>query len=351
MINEKLKFGIIGFGKIGRLRKELIEKLNIGIVEAIADPFAEFSDLKGDYFLTRDYHDLLNRKLDCLVIATPNNITAKAVMEGLSAGKHIFCEKPPGRNLDDVLMIQKCFNNCNGLKLKFGFNHRAHNSVIEAKRIIRSGRMGKLMWGRGLYGKSGGLNFKDEWRSKVDISGGGILLDQGIHMLDLLNLFFEGFSEVKSFITNSFWEIPVEDNAFILLKNDKNQFASFHSSSTQWKHTFKLELFFSDGYMILSGLLTGSRSYGRETLIVARRQFEDELELVGNPSEEVIYFDEDKSWELELKDFEECIKENKPVIHGSIENAVKVMELIDRIYKSDNTWKNENNLSHYKILS
>jgi len=348
--SEKLKFGIIGFGKIGRLRKEIIEKLNIGTIKAIADPFADFSDLDGNYFVTKDYHELLDRKLDCLIIATPNNITARTVVDGLNAGKHIFCEKPPGRNLEDVRMIQECFKNCNGLKLKFGFNHRAHNSVIEAKRIIKSGRMGKLMWGRGLYGKSGGLNFKDEWRSNIDISGGGILLDQGIHMLDLLNLFFGSFTEVKSFITNSFWEIPVEDNAFVLLKNDKNQFASFHSSSTQWKHTFKLELFFSEGYMVLSGLLTGSRSYGRETLIVAKRQFEDELELVGNPSEEVIYFDEDKSWEIELKDFENCVKENQNVVHGSIESAVQVMGLIDRIYKSDDTWKNENILSQKKIL-
>lgn len=350
MVNNKLKFGIIGFGKIGRLRKAIIEKLNIGTVEAIADPFADLSDLNEDCFVTKDYHDLLKREIDCLVIATPNNITANAVVEGLTAGKHIFCEKPPGRNLSDVLKIQNYYEQSNELKLKFGFNHRVHQSVMEAQRIAKSGRMGKLMWGRGLYGKSGGLNFKDEWRSNVDISGGGILLDQGLHMLDLLILFFEDFTEVKSFITNTFWEIPVEDNAFILLKNNKNQYASFHSSSTQWKHTFKLELFFSEGYMILSGILSNSRSYGRETLIVARRQFEDELELMGNPGEEVIYFDEDKSWELELKDFVKCVKENSPVTNGSIQNAVKAMDLIDRIYKSDHTWKNENNLPNNKIL-
>ena len=109
----KLKFGIIGFGKIGRLRKRIIEELNIGKVVAISDPNTKKSDIEKDIFLTKDYNELLKRKLDCVVISTPNNITSKAAVDSLKANKHIFCEKPPGRNLKEVLDIKKAFDEQN----------------------------------------------------------------------------------------------------------------------------------------------------------------------------------------------------------------------------------------------
>src|SRR5690606_13267038 len=113
-----------------------------------------------------------------------NNVTAEAVIDSLNAGKHVFSEKPPGRNLGEVLKIRDAFFRKNGLILKFGFNHREHFSVREAKKIINNETMGNLMWARGFYGKAGGNNFQNEWRSSKTEAGGGILLDQGIHMID-----------------------------------------------------------------------------------------------------------------------------------------------------------------------
>ena len=334
----KLKFGIIGFGKIGRLRKRIIEELNLGEVVAISDPNTKKEDIEKDIFLTKDYNELLKKNIDCVVIATPNNITSKAVIDSLKANKHIFCEKPPGRNLKEVLDIKEAFDQTKNIKLKFGFNHRCHYSVMEAKRIMNSRQMGKLMWARGFYGKSGGINFEKEWRSSSNIAGGGILLDQGIHMIDLLNYFMGDFNEIKSYVDKIYWDIPLEDNAFALLRNNKKQYAILHSSSTQWRHLFRLELFFTEGYMILSGLLTGSRSYGKETLLIAKRQFENELELVGNPMEEEIYFDDDRSWYFEMEDFYKSILENKDIEQGSIYNAVEAMDVVERIYNLDSTW-------------
>ena len=106
----KLKFGIIGFGKIGRLRKKIIEDLNLGKVVAISDPNTKKGDIEKDIFLTKDYKELLKQNIDCVLIATPNNITSKAVIDSLQANKHIFCEKPPGRNLKEVLDIKKAFD-------------------------------------------------------------------------------------------------------------------------------------------------------------------------------------------------------------------------------------------------
>lgn len=326
----KLKFGIIGFGKIGQLRKKIIEELEIGEVIAIADPNINSFKIDNSIELLTDYHKLLKLDIDAVIIATPNFITSQAVIDSLLAGKHVFSEKPPGRNLNEVKEIEKVYSKTKNLVLKFGFNHREHFSVREAKKIIHNNVLGEIMWARGFYGKSGGENFENEWRSDKELAGGGILLDQGIHMIDLLNYFIGDFVEVKSFVTRSFWNIGLEDNAFAIMKNKQNKFAVFHSSSTQWKHLFRLELFFENGYMILSGLLTGSLSYGTETLIIAKRNFSDK----GQPNEEELFFDEDKSWYFELNDFYNCIENNSQVIQGSIYDALKAMELIEKIYEN-----------------
>ena len=221
----ELKFGIIGFGKIGQLRKKVVEELGIGKIVAISDPSISKNDIDKDIFLTKDYNELLTKDIDCVIVATPNNITSKAVIDCLKSNKHVFCEKPPGRNLKEVLDIEKEYNKTKNLILKFGFNHRCHYSVMEAKRIMNSRQMGKLMWARGFYGKSGGVTFEDEWRSVSSVAGGGILLDQGIHMIDLLNYFIGDFKTIKSCVDKLYWNIPLEDNAFALLKNDKKQYA------------------------------------------------------------------------------------------------------------------------------
>jgi predicted dehydrogenase len=220
-----------------------------------------------------------------------------------------------------------------GTKLMFGFNHRYHPGVLRAKSIVDSRRLGKVVALRGLYGKSGGKNFANSWRNDFSISGGGILLDQGIHMLDLFNYFLGGFTSAKAFLSNEHWGFDVEDNAVIILKNKQNQMAMLHSSATFWKHMFQLNIILEEGYLKLEGLLSKTGSYGRETLIIGRRQFEDETEAVGNPSEETIYFDNDLSWELEVNRFIDYILNDKPVLESNSTDAFNAMELVHRCYR------------------
>ena len=215
----------------------------------------------------------------------------------------------------------------------FGFNHRFHPGVMRAKAIVDSGRLGKVVALRGLYGKSGGKNFPQSWRNDFTVSGGGILLDQGIHMLDLFNYFLGGFTSAKAFLSNSHWGFDVEDNAVVILKNKQNQMAILHSSATFWKHTFQLNVIFEEGYLKLEGLLSKTGSYGRETLVIGKRQFEDEAEALGNPSEETIYFDNDMSWELEVGKFIECILTDKTVTACNSSDAYNAMELVHRCYQ------------------
>ncbi len=277
---------------------------------------------------------VINADVDAVFVCTPNRFTPDAVIAALQAGKHVFCEKPPGRTVADIEAIIAEEKKHPELKLKFGFNHRYHGGIQEAKRIVDSGRLGHILWLRGVYGKSGGADFEQQWRSRKELVGAGILLDQGIHMLDLFRFFIGDVVEVKSMVTTAYWKINVEDNAFALLRDAQGRIAMLHSSSTQWKHRFTLEIYLSEGYISVNGILTSTRSYGDETISVARKQFDDGF-AQGKPREEIVYFDTDPSWELEVAGFLENIIQDRPVESGNSEQALQAMQLVYAIYNND----------------
>jgi predicted dehydrogenase len=329
-----LRAGIIGMGKMGQIRAKVIEEFQGIKLCAVADFRSETLSQYSNVACFKDGLELLDQDLDIVFICAYNNSLASLAVAALERGLHVFAEKPPGRSVDDVKQIIEAHKRFPECKIKFGFNHRYHYSVIEAKSMIESGKFGEILWLRGVYGKAGGIQFENNWRSDKTKAGGGILLDQGIHMLDLLRYFVGDFNQVKSMITTSFWNIPVEDNAFVLLRTPKNQIAFIHSSSTQWKHKFSIEISLQDGYINLNGILTESRSYGDEMLNFARKQFEDTSFAFGKPREETIYFDRNDSWHIEVKEFIDAVNDNKPIINGSLDDALAIMELLEKIYRS-----------------
>ena len=330
MVNKKIKCGIIGYGYMGEIRREVIEKHPQLTLAGVYDTNESVRQRIAGCSVFKSLDDVFDPKIDAVFVCTPNFFSPEICIRSLAVGKHVFCEKPPGRNLQDIKDIRKAEKP--GLKLMFGFNHRYHPGVVKAKVIAESGRLGKIVNLRGIYGKSGGTKFKQSWRNNKEISGGGILLDQGIHMLDLFCHFCGDFENVKCFTSNVFWKLDVEDNACVILQNQKSQSAICHSSATFWKHTFRLDITLEEGYMVVEGLLSKTGSYGREKLIVARRQFEDEAEAIGNPSEEVTYFDRDLSWQMEVDEFVKCMVEDKPVSMSSSGDALRVMEIIEKAY-------------------
>ena len=330
---EIFKVGIVGMGKVGIVRSRIVNEHPNLELKAICDRDSnQAKNYDGIKFYT-EYQDLLKDDLDIVFVCAYNNVASEVVVQALNSGKHVFCEKPPGRCVEDVEQIIKAEKANPSLKLKFGFNHRCHYAVMEAKSMVDSGRFGKILWMRGLYGKCGGIQFENSWRNKSEIAGGGILLDQGIHMLDLLRYFGGDFTNVQSVVNTSFWNIPVEDNAFAILRNEQGQVAMLHSSATQWKHRFSLEICLQGGYININGVLSSSRSYGDETITFARRQFEDETRAIGKPREEIIFFDKDDSWSLEISDFVSSVREDKPISSGNSTDALKVMQLIEEIYR------------------
>ncbi len=328
-----IKVAIAGFGKIGQVRaKELAKNENTQVI-AVYD-IKKPEKLNGSIKFCESFDELLAQDVDAVFVCAFNDVLADYTTQALKAGKHVFCEKPPARTrqeLENVIATEKD----SGKVLKYGFNHRYHYSVIEAKKLIESGEMGKLLWLRGVYGKAGSIDYHKNWRNYKEISGGGILIDQGIHMLDLMRYFSgQDFTHINSFITTSYWDIEAEDNAFAIMQSDEKITAMLHSSATQWKHKFLLEMCFEEGYINLDGILSGTRSYAPEKLVVGRREFEDITFAMGKPKENITWFENDDSWELEVTEFVDAILGKTTIKNGTSTDAIETLRLVERIYEN-----------------
>lgn len=323
---------IFGYGYMGKIRYQVLRRhpdvRNIKFVDPGIDPCA----VGFDGLLLPTTAEIPWDQFDAVFVCTPNNVTADLCIEGLRHCGHVFCEKPPGRNLGDFNRISQAAATIPGHTLVFGFNHRLHPSVQAAKALIGEGGLGEVLYIKGTYGKSGGVRYRENWRNKHEVAGGGILLDQGIHMLDVFQLFIGPLTVVDAVLADSFWHCGVEDNAFVLLSSEHGVPAFLHSSATLWKHTFRIEIGCRDGYLVASGFLSQTGSYGREQLVIGRRQFEDEALALGNPREEIIHFDRDESWDKEVTEFIAAVKEGRPPTHGTMEDARRVMQLIRDVY-------------------
>ena len=215
----------------------------------------------------------------------------------------------------------------------YGFNHRHHDSIKKMKQIVDSGELGKILWMRGRYGKEVDDDYFKGWRADPKLAGGGIMLDQGIHMLDLFLHFAGDFDEIHSIVSNLHWEMDgLEDNVFSIMRNSKNGIsASLHSTMTQWRYLFSLEIFLQKGSLILNGLKTSSGVYGDEELAIKYNQSGDKSGNVRH--EEIIKYETNNSWNSEIREFFDAISEGKIVKMGSSIDALILMQKIDKIYK------------------
>jgi len=323
---------IVGYGYMGKIRYDVLRRHPAVQQIAIVDPevAASSADLKG--VLLHPGQPIPWEQADAVFICTPNHVTAELCAEALRRVGRVFCEKPPGRNWEDFSRIAEAAAAIPNHTLVFGFNHRLHPAIQSAKALVGSGGLGDILYLKGTYGKSGGLRFRENWRANAEMAGGGILLDQGIHMLDLFHLFLGPLSVADAVLVDAFWNCGLEDNAFVLMRSERGVPAFLHSSATLWKHTFRLEIGCRDGYLMATGLLSQTGSYGREQLVVGKRQFEDEALALGNPREEIIHFDRDDSWEKEVNEFLLAAQGGRPTTHGTLEDARHAMQLVRDVY-------------------
>jgi predicted dehydrogenase len=332
------RVGIAGFGVVGKRRKDCVDRNPDLRVVAVCDRTFDAEGMLADgvrYY--RDYQRLLTEELDALIVCMTNDIAAEVTIAGLESGLHVFCEKPPGRSVDDIVRVIAHERRHPTLKLMYGFNHRYHESVQDALTILKSGELGCVINMRGMYGKAKLVTFnQSDWRAKREIAGGGVLLDQGIHMVDLMRLFGGEFSEIRSFVSNGHWRYDVEDNAYALMRTADGIVCMLNSSATQWRHRFHLDINLERGSLILGGILSGTKSYGAETLTVVRADPDNDQ---GDPREQITRYNRDPSWDAEICAFSHSILSGQPVQSGTSEDALRTMKLVFKIYYADSTWR------------
>jgi len=344
-MTNKYKVGIAGYGVVGKRRRDCVEENpNLELVAVCDQIFTEDECNIDGVKAHRSYKQLLTENLDILIVCLTNDIAPEVTIAGLEAGCHVFCEKPPGRSVSDITRVIEVEKKNSTLKLMYGFNHRYHSSIQEALQLVNSGQMGQVINLRGVYGKAKLITFNQpDWRTQREISGGGVLLDQGIHMVDLMRLFAGEFNEVNSFISNGHWGYNVEDNAYALMRTEKGVVAMLNSSATQWRHRFHLDINLEKGSVILGGILSGTKSYGAETLTVVQADPDNDF---GDPMEKITRFNKDYSWSLEINQFVDCIMNNKKINYGSSEDALQTMKLVFKIYYADSNWRETYGISN-----
>lgn len=328
-----MKAGIIGFGKMGQIRAKALREDGRVEVSKIYE-VGEVPESEQSLCVKCEQEIFDDPEIGIVFVCTPNFRIVPLVKAALEAGKDVFSEKPPAftaAEMQTVIEVEQS----SGRRLMYGFNHRHHESIKKAKELIDSGEYGKILWMRGRYGKNVDEEFFKGWRADPKLAGGGIFLDQGIHMLDLFLHFAGDFDEVQAFVSNVFWKLELEDNVFAIFRNSKNGIAaSLHSTMTQWRHLFSLEIFLERGHFVLNGLKTSSGMYGDEELSIAKND-----QGGAHEKETVLRFETDTSWESEIRHFVDCVQRNEEICFGTSKEALKLMDVVDEVYASDKKYQ------------
>ena len=322
-----MNIGIIGLGLIGKKRAKYLGK---GKLIAYADilPASNITkELKNIPFYSNWKELVNNKEINLVIVATPNNLIYEISLECIKANKHLLIEKPAGVNSNEILSLIK-YSKEKNIKVHVGFNHRFHPSILKAKELVEQNKLGELMFIRGLYGHGGRLGYEKEWRANPKISGGGEIIDQGCHLIDLSRWFFKSeFETIQSSAKTYFWNMEVEDNGFMILETKNKQTAFLHVSCTEWKNMFSLEIYGKVGKLKINGL---GGSYGTEELIYYKM-----LPEMGPPESKKWIFDgEDLSWQKEIDDFYNSIlNDAEPSV--TLYDAQRSLEVIEKIYKDN----------------
>ncbi len=261
--------------------------------------------------------------VDVVMVATVNAPLAGVAAQAIRAGKHVLVEKPVAIDSKEIDVLESLAGTHQVL-VRAGYNHRYHPAALKAIEIFRSGAMGPLMFVRGRYGQGGRVGYEKEWRANPKLSGGGELIDQGVHLIDLAGIFLGEFAVVEGHAATYFWAMPVDDNAFISLRNARGQTAWLHVSCTEWKNLFSLEIYGRQGKLHWEGL---GGSYG-----VERLSWYKMLPEMGPPETIVFEYPRgDQSWKIEMEEFFEDIRLGRTPVPG-LKEAKAALAVVEKIY-------------------
>jgi predicted dehydrogenase len=320
-----LGVAIVGCGLVGRKRAAALgESRLVACADLDASRAASLaSTIPGASAVPHWQDAILSPGVEVVIVATTNDALAPVTTAALDAGKHVLVEKPAGRNVAEIepliaLAARK------KRRVRVGFNHRYHPALQKAHELVQGGALGALMFMRARYGHGGRIGYDREWRADPTLSGGGELIDQGVHLIDLASWFLGPIATVDGFATTYFWNMPVDDNAFLTLRTAAGQAAFLHVSCTEWKNLFSMEIYGRDGKLAIDGL---GGSYGLEHLTWYRM-----LPQMGPPETTTWeYPGPDSSWAAEFAEFADDIRSGREPQAG-LPAARAALAVVQEIY-------------------
>ncbi|MBT4006522.1 MAG: Gfo/Idh/MocA family oxidoreductase [Rhodospirillales bacterium] len=319
-----MRIGIVGCGLIGQKRAASAHEHDIVGVSDLDAACAESLANRYGATVYPQWRDLLGAGLDAVVVCTTHESLSPIALEAVKTGLHVLVEKPAGRNSAEVAAVMEAAQTA-GRIVQVGFNHRFHPALLKAKELVDSGEVGPLMSIRARYGHGGRLGMEKEWRCQPEISGGGELVDQAPHLIDLSRWFLGDLALDYGHAPTLFWEMPADDNCFLALKSPAGQMAWLHASWTEWKNIFSFEIFGRVGKLHIEGL---GGSYGTERLTLYKM-----LPEMGPPETTILEYPfPDTSWEREFADFSNAISGKVGSVGGTISDSYEVLKIVDRIY-------------------
>jgi predicted dehydrogenase len=332
---SSFRAAIVGCGLIGRKRAAA---LGAGTVAVCCDTSAErAADLaaahSGAVPSTEWQSTVCREDVDIVFVATTHDQLAPIAAAAAGAGKHVLIEKPGARSSAELDAVADAARQ-SGALVRIGFNHRFHRAFRKAREIFESGALGELMFIRGRYGHGGRPGYDREWRAVPAISGGGELIDQGAHLIDLSRWFLGDLPGVRGAARTYFWDMPVEDNGFLLLETARGQVAFLHAGWTEWKNIFSFEISGRDGKLEISGL---GGSYGTERLTWYK------MSAAMGPPETLAweYPMADDSWHAENAAFLEDIRLGRQPDPG-IRDAQAALRVIESVYREQSVYRESN---------
>jgi predicted dehydrogenase len=332
-VGGQVNYAIIGCGLIGKKR---LAALPAGSQLAVACDTnlaraEELVRLAGGGRVVADHREAVrDPQVQAVLVCTLNATLAEISAAAIAADKHVLVEKPAGTSvaqIDELIALA----GKNHVRVRVGFNHRYHPALLKARELFESGALGELMFVRGRYGHGGRIGYDREWRADPKLSGGGELIDQGVHLIDLAGWFLGDFAKIEGHAATYFWDMPVDDNAFLSLRTAKGQTAWLHVSCTEWKNLFSFEIYGRQGKLHIEGL---GGSYG-----VERLSYHQMLPEMGPPETSVWEYPRgDESWKLELVGFERDIAEQRTLVPG-LKEARAAMAVVEAIYRKAESGK------------
>src|SRR5580698_5134872 len=322
-----MNYAIIGCGLIGKKRLAALpagSRLAIACDTDLARAQALVELAKSGRAVSNFKEAVSDPTVDAVIVATINSTLATISDAAIRAGKHVMAEKPAGisvREIDGLIASEEKHAVC----VRVGFNHRYHPAFLKAREIFESGVMGELMFIRGRYGHGGRVGYDREWRADPKLAAGGELMDQGIHLIDLAGWFLGEFIKIDGHVATFFWDMPVDDNAFLDLQTAKGQTAWLHASCTEWKNLFSFEIYGRHTKLHIDGI---GGSYGLEKLF--HYQMKPEM---GIPDTKIYEFPgPDESWKNEMLAFEEDVRLRRKPDAGLIQ-VCEALQIVETIYE------------------